>query len=551
MSQQEYSRLFERNRVGLVSSTEYQSSGDWEQSAAQYGIYNNLAYAADVFYRSQNGQRPNNDLDQLTLSLQLKHQVTPSDSAYFQTVYYRATGGDLRQYYDQNSANPGLRTKETQEPLLIGGWHHEWSPQSHTLFLAGRLQDTFTLTNPAQRVITQQRDAGGSLLEVSQLVLPLDYRSELEIYTAELQHIWQQREYKLIAGGRFQFGDFDTRNQMPGFFFVPPTTGSASTDFERAAVYGYGHWQPFDSLLFIAGVSYDWLKYPENFRAPPISSSESHTDRVSPKAGVIWTPVRDTTLRAAYTRSLGGVSFDQSFQLEPSQIAGFNQSFRSLIPESVSGALSAQRYETYGVALDQKFCTRTYLGISAELVKADSTQTIGAYDFVFFPPSATRTATREQLKFEEKSLRVTVNQLLGNEWSLGAQYRLTHADLDTTFPDIAETVPTSGGFVRAQHPAATLHQVQLFALYNHSSGFFGQAQSIWSAQNNSGYAPAQPGDDFWQFNAFAGYRFPRRRAELSVGVLNITDRDYRLNPLTLYSELPRERTFVANFKFYF
>jgi outer membrane receptor protein involved in Fe transport len=33
-----------------------------------------------------------------------------------------------------------------------------------------------------------------------------------------------------------------------------------------------------------------------------------------------------------------------------------------------------------------------------------------------------------------------------------------------------------------------------------------------------------------QMNAFAGYRSPRRRAELRLGLLNLTDRDYRLSP---------------------
>src|SRR5260221_410655 len=70
VSQQEYSRLFERNRFGLVWSTEHRSNKDWEQGYAQYGIYNNVSYAAEAFYRSLNGWRPNNDLDQLTLSLQ-------------------------------------------------------------------------------------------------------------------------------------------------------------------------------------------------------------------------------------------------------------------------------------------------------------------------------------------------------------------------------------------------------------------------------------------------------------------------------------------------
>src|SRR5437867_4964369 len=90
VSQQEYSRLFERNRLGLVSSTEYRSNGDWQQGAAQYGLYNQFAYAVDVFYQSLNGWRANNDLDQLTWSPQLKYQVTPNDSLYLQAVIYRA-----------------------------------------------------------------------------------------------------------------------------------------------------------------------------------------------------------------------------------------------------------------------------------------------------------------------------------------------------------------------------------------------------------------------------------------------------------------------------
>src|SRR6185436_3433200 len=59
ISQQEYSRLFERDRLGVVSRTEYFSSGDWVQSGAQYGVSDNFSYSAEAFYRSENGQRPN------------------------------------------------------------------------------------------------------------------------------------------------------------------------------------------------------------------------------------------------------------------------------------------------------------------------------------------------------------------------------------------------------------------------------------------------------------------------------------------------------------
>jgi hypothetical protein len=52
-------------------------------------------------------------------------------------------------------------------------------------------------------------------------------------------------------------------------------------------------------------------------------------------------------------------------------------------------------------------------------------------------------------------------------------------------------------------------------------------------------------------NGIAGYRFFRRRAEVSVGVLNITSQEYRLNPLNIAPELPRQRTLTVGLKLNF
>ena len=93
--------------------------------------------------------------------------------------------------------------------------------------------------------------------------------------------------------------------------------------------------------------------------------------------------------------------------------------------------------------------------------------------------------------------------------------------------------------------------MKLFAIFTHPCGFFSQVDSVWSSQSNRGYGLNLTGDDFWQFNAHAGYRLWRRRAEVRLGVLNLTDRDYQLNPLNLTSRLPRERTFVASFRLNF
>jgi hypothetical protein len=99
--------------------------------------------------------------------------------------------------------------------------------------------------------------------------------------------------------------------------------------------------------------------------------------------------------------------------------------------------------------------------------------------------------------------------------------------------------------------SAVLQQLRLYAIFNHPSGFFARAESIWSGQSNDGYAVALAGDDFWQFNVFVGYRLPRRQVQIQVGLLNIGNRDYNLNPLNLYSDLPRSRTIFAGLKLNF
>ncbi|HXJ72467.1 MAG TPA: hypothetical protein VNM37_06425, partial [Candidatus Dormibacteraeota bacterium] len=59
------------------------------------------------------------------------------------------------------------------------------------------------------------------------------------------------------------------------------------------------------------------------------------------------------------------------------------------------------------------------------------------------------------------------------------------------------------------------------------------------------------GDDFWQWNLYAGYRVWQRRLEFRVGLLNITGQDYRIAPLNLTPELPRERTLVMGLNMVF
>src|SRR5262249_42183279 len=218
------------------------------------------------------------------------------------------------------------------------------------------------------------------------------------------------------------------------------------------------------------------------------------------------------------------------------------------------GANAGARFEAYDVALDQKFPTRTYVGAAAEILNSKVDRVIGilrttntVLSFPLMPATTFNAGAPQNLDYQEKTFALALNQLIGKNWSLSARYRISQAELREVFP----TLPAGGGFTPSQNLNATLNQVNLAANFYHPTGFFGQFESLWFAQNNRGYANPIPGDDFWQFNVYCGYRFPRRWAEIILGVQNLTDRDYHLNPLNLLAELPRTRTFYASLRFSF
>jgi Flp pilus assembly protein TadD len=568
VSQQEYSRLFERDRFGVSSTTEYYSDGTWTERGSQYGTFGNFGYALDADYRSEPGFARNTDQERTSLYAKAKWQITPADSVFLELLYNDYRNGDTRQLYDPNSASTGFRSTETQEPNVFAGWHHEWAPGQHSLLFINRLDDTVAYADPSSPVpLISSPLEGAPPIRYSTPRFATEYRSALTAYGVEWQQIAELDRHTLVAGVRYQKGDLDTANALTlsgpapgtGAGAFPPLTNSVSSDLDRFSVYAYDLWQALDTLRFTAGISYERLYFPVNIDLPPVDPGQQTKDKVSPKLGLEWSPLPDTHLRAGWTRSLGGSYYDASVRLEPVQIAGFTQAFRSLLPESVDGLAPGSEFETVSVGLEHRLPTRTYLNLVAERLTSDAGQNVGAFGYPFSVPGPSpgisfqeaqpSTLTR-LLSFEERTFTATVNQLLGERWSVGASYRLSEADLREGYPSSIATLPSSP----AHDVSATLHQITGFVRFNHESGFFGEFNSVWTQQSNRGYgtgAKDLPGDDFWQFNIFAGYRFLQRRAEVRVGVLNLTRQDYRLNPLNLHDEYPRERTFYTSLRLNF
>jgi Flp pilus assembly protein TadD len=568
ISEQEYSKLFEADRLGFSSTTHYFTTGELRETASQYGIFGNISYALDAELYHDSGQRPNNDIDRWGAYAQVKIALTPRDSLFLQTRYQEADQGDILQRYDQTNFAPGTRFREEQHPgLALAGYHHEWAPGIHTLLLAGRLAADVSLDDrnriedideylrtgvrpQVSRSLIFTRDAAGTI--TGGLLLPLDlrYHSAFTTYTGEVNQIWETDRNTAVAGARFQAGEFQTRDRLDNppefagsFFTDPAALHDFSSRFDRQSFYLYDTFRPVAGLSVTGGISYDRLHFPTNYRNPPITSDEATRSRVSPKAGIIWNPVGNLVFRGVYARSLGGVSFDRSVSLEPNQVAGFNQLGRSVISESVVGSVAAPKQENAGILVESKFRLGTYVSMEGTLVRSDVDRRLGTFDAVVrngrIVAPITASSTPQRLEYEEKNLLFTANQLLGDRWSFGARYQVSASELETIFKEVPRAALP--GLAQSQQ-RATLHQAQLFALYNHPSGFFGRAEVYGASQSNGGYSPDAPGDEVVQFNLHAGYRFRRNYGDISVGLLNAGDEDYNLNPLNYYNELPRERS---------
>lgn len=561
VSEQEYSKLFERDRFGFASASAFASHGAWGQKAVQYGTWGNSSYAAEFSYRNDDGWYRNNDLERYSGLIEFKHQLSQRDRLYFQANYFNSKYGDQAEHYFRSEVNEGIRSTERINPSTLIGMDHEWNPGHHTLLLLGRVGSELSLRNPEQTQLFFDRGLGGPIREILDHRSTNQYERTTESLSAEIQQIGTTGAHQWLIGGRVQSGKIDLHSrQTSGAInfdgtLIPSSYASfenSSHGFNGQSLYIYDFWSIWPTLTTGAGISYDWLSRPVNFRYSPVSREHDHVEQASPKGGIIWTPRDHTVIRAGYFKNLGGVNLDQGVRIEPSQIAGFNQSYRSLIPESAAGGGDAAKLEGWNAAIENKFGTKTFVSISAELLSSQLNRSVGVVNFGALNPSPLfGSQTRESIDYRERNLFVTLDQMVGDDWTFGLRYRLSKSEIERTFPEIPATAILHNGIERTSDFESVLHQLQLSALYNHPSGFFGRGWGIWSVQSNQGYTPDRPGDNFWQFNIEAGWRFLRRRVETRVALLNLTDQNYRLNPLNLTAELPREREVVASLRFNF
>jgi tetratricopeptide (TPR) repeat protein len=558
ISQQEYSKLFAADGLGASSQTEFFSRGAWMENGSQFGVFGPLAYSLDAYYYTDPGWRANNSIDNSDYSVKLKYEITPKDTMFVEVERTELDAGDESQsYYYKVAYDPSFHAEDIQDPNVLAGLHHDWGTGNQTLFLYRMMQDHYSSSDGYPYYTPFYLDqnpppATGYTATLQGADNRLQRTTELNSF--ELQHIYQSERQGVILGTRYQHESMQTADTMLNPTVLSITPGlpvqflpNVNTEFERVSAYAYYHLKLCDSLRLTGGLAYDWEHYPLDLLAAPLSTQETEKGRLSPKVGLDWMLPDGTRLRADYTRSMGGLINDASTLIEPSEIAGFNQEFRSLIPQSVgAGTPPATLFETWGLGADHKFSTGTYLDLEAQILTSTGNQLAPAW--VTMPGYLAISDLNQSQYFQEKDVFASISQLIGKEVSVGARYSLCAVDLSSDITALPGTVNAS---VLNGHENSTLNNLTLFANYYLPCGFFSQFQANWWVQHNADNALSEPSDNFWQFNLYGGYRFPRRHIELMVGIVNMFNQDYNIDPVTYFLEQAHNRTFMASLKFNF
>ena len=375
-----------------------------------------------------------------------------------------------------------------------------------------------------------------------------------------MNQIFQWDRVTLSLGGRWQGGSFQTQTTLyqpagwPRISSFNAPVASRSLNAKASSGLPVTAISP-SNLSTASGSSaalaYDDLTYPRQLPQPAdLSPGEADTSSSGPRPALVWQPdAAGHAPRRLSAARWAASALDESYRLEQTQVGGFSPGLPQphLRVRRRLGLRPGIR-DLFGAALDLKFPSRTYAGIQFDQLNTDVHRTIGLFSL-----NDNALLLRSDLDRRNSSITATTpSPSVSTSFSatcfvLGAGYRYDRAELQDSLPDVPVTALPSA----RQDLRADLQAISGYVLFNHPSGLFARADATWYHQNNSGYTPAMPGDDFVQENLYVGYRFLHRHAELMFGILNLSGQDYHLNPLNTYMELPRERSFIVRVNFIF
>jgi Tfp pilus assembly protein PilF len=476
----EFTPLFQQNQVQATVSTLGGSNDTFGAEGVVSAVYKGFSLSAGGFTYNTEGWRPNNGLDEDIYNVFAQWAISPRINVQAEYRRRESEEGDLAFNFDPEAYLEDKTTKRDQETWRAGA---RFSPTLSSDVLISYIHNQ----RDEIQTVSEPLDPFLSVFVDNDLVEKGDQW--------EGQYIFRHERFNLIAGLAYSKTDVDETIDI-SFVDVDfgPLFGITSDEsYERKSTkaYLYAGIHMLENVELTLGASYD--DYEDQVFVEETS--------FNPKIGIRWAPREDLVFRAAAFKTLKPALVDNR-TLEPTQIAGFNQFFDDI------NATNAWRY---GAGVDWRINRR--LSTGAEATWRELEEPVLSFD------GETGESVQIFEDRDEQLHRIYLYWAATDRIGVSADlvYDLFEAQQGdvTEFGNLPERVRT--------------FSIPVVASYFHPSGFFGALGGTFVDQEveRSEFATYGQGQDsFFLVDAAVGYRFPKRRGLVSLGVKNIFDTDF-------------------------
>ncbi len=441
-----------------------------------------------------------------------------------------ALARDVSRRLDNPSFSSTNKTLDSDEsfPTLVVGLRHRWSPSSET---AGYLQylshEANTLSSGSAFATSPNGDTILALLDGK-----IAASTSSDTLQVEIQHTIRVGDHSLQTGIRAQDGDWTT-----AFSLSESTTLSnlgyvelnlnEDHSFDRIEAYFYDTVSLSPNLNFVLGANLSSLHYPQNVFTLPPASGDTSTSPFLPKLGLSWKMDTNWNFRAAYSETLGGLALEDGYRLEPTQVAGFLQGYRSLLAETLDGSHPAVRFKQAGAGVTYQNDNNLLVDFELQNRSSASNRGIGR---LYFDDSILSAAWASSTDFDELSAQLNVSTFLNEGTSIAFDYRYSDASIESSIPDVHASANRNG----------LLHAFALSIHGQNKRGYFAEAtfSLLEQEREERSYSNdtliGQPIDE--QLEAIPidfelGWRRPSGGLRIAIGVKNLGNKNTAIDPV--------------------
>ncbi|NIB42541.1 TonB-dependent receptor [Pseudomaricurvus alkylphenolicus] len=543
VSNQEYSAFFDNRYYGLDVNSSLNDDGEALVQMGGFFAGQHTSVGLDLAAGESLQLLDVNPL-QSTFDLglaifQLKHQITSEQNLYLLAGETSLDG--------ERTSNSSLSEEDTDSDieLLTLGLRQNWQPGRDSLIMLGRWGSDSLFQTPTLSPLLSQLN--GAIIDAARLPFQARTNVEENLNFLAVSHLDQSAKRLWISGIRLQDGQVDLSQQLDHllettrpFFGDPAWLTQSEQDLRRATAYTYLTLGLNTRVQTTLGLSWESLQLP-TFSSSPASAGELDKQRWSPKFGITWDMNSRWRLRAAYSASLGGLAADQNLRLEPTQLAGFLQAYRSVI--SLAPTLPGSEFDSVGLGLQYSPSAEFFLDLQYQQIRQRGKALQGAFVNQLASAQISAITLPKQLDYREHSFSLEANQLLGDRWSVAARYRFVRSTLEEKIQglSVAATNPDLGSLA-ATRTEADLHSVKLSLAYHHPAGFFFAANSARYRPGDSGFYTREQASDFTSSDVKVGYRSPAQRWQVELRVDNLENADPLINALIPRENIKSRRT---------